>query len=351
MFYASCFMGKTFPRKTIHLISPDPSKIEGLEHAWPHLKIFVNKMTPALRKAQKAGADIVNLKLPKVKKTSELLGEMISRKLIRKGNRILIFKHLPKIEKLAAKHKIDILMPPAYFVNLLEDKINFVDFCHEFALPTLPTQVRELNLVRFLEPMVIQTRRGHAGESTFFVRSNRELDELKRKIGDWTVKITPLKKLPTFSLNLCITEEGIFQTQPFFQITGDEKLNPLPGGTGGIDFAPATKLSETTLERISALTDLVGTSLQKIGYRGIAGIDFLVDEVKNHVFLIELNPRLLSNLGFITRKQKEIGEVPLLTIHLLELLDADLKQWDLKKISELKEGRFELPHLDAKLIV
>ncbi len=339
------------PSKTIHLISPDPSKIEGMEHAWPNFKIFVTKLTPALRKAQKQGIDIINLKLPRVKKTSDLLKEIISKNLIKKNNRLLVFKNLPKIENLATKHHLKVLMPESKFIAQLEDKINFVDFCHDHALPTLPTKIRELNLVRFLEPVVIQTRRGHAGESTFFIRSNRELDDLKRKIGDWAVKITPLKKLPTFSLNLCITEKEVFTTRPFYQITGDEKLNPLPGGTGGIDFEIAQKmLSEKSLGRISALIELVGSALQKINYRGIAGIDFLVDEEKNHIFLLEMNPRLLSNLGFITQKQMEIGEIPMLTIHLLEMLGEDLSEWNLEKVSALKKGRFELPHLGASLI-
>ena len=115
------------PRKTIHLISPDPRKIEGLEHAWPHFKIFVSKMTPKLKKAEKQGIDVTNLKVPRIKKTSELLREMLSRKLIRKGNRLLVFKNLPKIEKLAAKARIKALMPEAKFISDLEDKINFVN--------------------------------------------------------------------------------------------------------------------------------------------------------------------------------------------------------------------------------
>ncbi|MFH0776890.1 MAG: hypothetical protein V1936_04760 [Patescibacteria group bacterium] len=339
------------PRKTIHLVSPDPRKIEGLELAWPHFKIFVSKMSPALRKAERAGAEIVNLKLPKIKTTSDLLVELIGRKLVRKGNRVLVFKNLPKIERLAAKHKFEILMPGSSFLNLLEDKINFVDFCHEFALPILPTTIRELNLVRFLEPVVIQTRRGHAGESTFFIRSPKELDNLKRKIGDWPVKITPLKKLPTFTLDFCVTANGIYATQPFFQITGDPKLNPLPGGTGGIDFDIAAKLSDATKGRIGALVELVGAALEKIGYRGIAGIDFLVDDASSKIWLLELNPRLLSNLGFVTRKQVEAGEIPLLQIHLLEFLGEDLRKFDAPKLSRVNSGRFENPHPDARMLI
>lgn len=340
-----------FPRKTVYLISPDPQKIEGLELAWPQLKIFVNKLTPYLRKAEKRGADITNLKLPKVKKTSELLEHMLNKKLLKRGHRVLVFKNLPKIEKLAERHHFEVLMPEARFINLLEDKINFVDFCHKHALPLLPTKISELQQVIFTEPIVIQTRRGHAGESTFFIRSARELQELKKKAGAWVVKITPLKKLPTFSLNFCITREGFFSTQPFYQITGDPELNPLPGGTGGIDFGLAQKmLSLGTFERIFALVDMIGNALEKVDYRGIVGVDFLVDDARNRVHLIELNPRLLSNLGFVTQKQFAKGEIPLLTIHLLELLDADLREYDLQRISGVTRGRFELPHPDAKLV-
>ena len=116
------------------------------------------------------------------------------------------------------------------------------------------------------------------------------------------------------------------------------------------DDETATAGKATALEKISALAELTGNALQKIGYRGIAGIDFLVDEKKNNIFLLELNPRLLSNLGFVTKKQAAIGEIPLLTIHLLEMLGENLQEWDLPQVSELKEGRFELPHLNAKMI-
>lgn len=337
--------------KTILLVSPDPRKIEGLELAWPQLKIFVSKMSSTLRKAKGEGVAIVNLKLPKIKKTSDLLAEMIGRNLIKRGNRILVFKNLSKIEKLAEKHKFEILMPPAKFLNLLEDKINFVEFCYKFTLPILPTTIRKLNLVRFLEPIVIQTRRGHAGESTFFIRSNRELENLKRKIGDFPVKITPLKKLPTFSINFCVTQDEIYSTQPFFQITGNPKLNPLPGGTGGIDFDIAAQLSNESREKIGALVELVGRALGKIGYRGIAGIDFLVDDANSRIYLLELNPRLLSNLGFVTEKQAAAGELPLATIHLLEFLGENPEHFGAEKLSRVNSGRFENPHPNARVSV
>lgn len=350
---------------TIYLISPDPKKIEGLECAWPNLKILSGKSSPYLRSVNKKGealrssakterrrgADITFLKLPKIKKTSELLSCSDVKKRLRKGSRILVFKNLPKIEKLAKSNSWKILMPDSKFINLLEDKINFVDFCTKNKLPLIPSKIIQLDKVNFSKPIVVQLRRGHAGESTFFIRSKSELEKLKKSAGEWTVKVMPLLKLPTFSLNLCVTKKSIYLTQPFYQITGDKKLNPLPGGTGGIDFDLAqTMLSEETRRQAFSLAEKIGKSLRKIGYQGIAGVDFLVDNEKQKNHLIELNPRLLSNLGFITKLQKKAGETPMLTIHLLEMLGEDVDKLNLPKISQVKSGRFELPHPNAKQV-
>ena len=343
-------MAFNFPRKTVYLISPDPKKIEGLELAWKNLKILSGKSSPYLRAAKTKGADIEFLGLSQHKTTADLLQNTSVQKRIRRGSRLLVFKNLPKVEKIAEKYGWQLLMPKAKFINLLEDKINFVKFCHEYDLPLLTSQVVVLNRVKFSKPIVVQLRRGHAGESTYFVKSAKDLSILQKTTGEWTVKITPLKKLPTFSLNLCVGQSQTYSTQPFFQITGDPRLNPLPGGTGGIDFDIADKILNNILqEKISNLVEKIGSALRRSGYRGIAGIDFLADTTTKKIHLIELNPRLLSNLGFVTKLQKMTGETPLLTIHLLELLGIDTCNLDFHKISQVKKGRFELPHQNVKI--
>jgi hypothetical protein len=333
-------MNYTFPK--IFLISPDPTKIHGLELAGD-FTILAGKSSSYLRAAKKRGINIEFLKLPKIKTTAGLLQDASVQKKLKPGSKLLIFKNLPKIEKIALKNKWQILLPKPHFVNLLEDKINFLEFAKKNELPILPTQVKKMMKIEFIKPIVIQLRRGHAGETTFFIKTKKELTSLKKTLGEWVVKITPLKKLPTFSLDLCVTSQKIFSTQPFYQITGDPRLNPLPGGTGGIDFDLAQKiLSAKIQQKIFALVKKIGDALCKIGYRGIAGIDFLVDISQNKIFLLECNPRLLSNLGFITQKQTEICEIPLLTLHLLEFLGKNIPV--VPAISQLKSGRFELKH-------
>ena len=125
-------MDKKPTRKTVYLISPDASKIEGLEACWENLKIITNQKTPYLLKAQKRGVEIIFVKNPQAKKTSELLESPAVGKILKRGNRILVFKNLPKIEKLGESKGWEILMGEARFVNEIEDKIHFVKFCEKY---------------------------------------------------------------------------------------------------------------------------------------------------------------------------------------------------------------------------
>jgi hypothetical protein len=336
-------MSKTL-RQKIYLVSPDPAKIHGLEYAWPEIKILSSKSSPYLRAAAKKGAAITCLGLPKVQKTAELLAHPKVQKLLKRGSRLLVFKNLPKIEKLAEAHGWQMLMPPSHFLAELEDKINFVDFCRAHALPILPTRIAVLDKVQYQKPIVVQQRRGHAGESTFFIRSAGELKRLQKELGAQKVKITPLKKLPTFTLNLCVTSRQIFQSQPMLQLS-DRRLNPNEGGSAGVDLSAAQQLLSADLrDKIQELGDRVGRALRKIKYRGLAGIDLLADAKTDKIWLLELNPRLVANLGYLTRLQAESGEVPLLRIHLAEYLNLKISDLRAPKISAVKEGRQEVRH-------
>lgn len=332
-------------KSEIFLVSPDPQKIHGLEHAWPHLKLLTSRSSPYLRAAKKRGTDITYLKLPKIKDTAKLLTQPNVKRLLKRGSRLLVFKAHPRVEKICKASGWKLLMPEANYLNLLEDKFNFLEFCKKNRLPILPAKLQVLNRIKFQNPIVAQLRHGHAGETTFFIRNQAELKKLQNRIGEYQVKLTPLKKLPTFSLNLCVTRDGIYLTQPFYQITGDLRLNPNPCGSGGIDLDLAQKmLSPETKQKILATAEKFGRTLKKIGYRGIAGIDLLVDNSKQKIWLLECNPRLLANLGYLTRRQAECKEVPLLTLHILDYLGTDLAKLKIPKLSQLKSGRQEIKH-------
>lgn len=332
-------MLKILPRKKIYLLTPAPAKIHGLEYAWPKLEILTGRSSPYLRAAWRRGHPVTFLKLPQLKKTADLLKQPCVRAKLRQGSRLLVFKNSPQIEKLAQQNHWQILMAPARFNQLLEDKINFISFAQQHRLPILPTQLKICKEIHFQKPLVIQTRRGHAGESTFFVHSPTELKALQQKIGKWLVKVTPYQQLPTFSLNLCLTSSQTFYTQPFYQITGDPRLNPR--GSGGVDFGRAQQLlSPPAIQRILQFARRVGAALRQINYRGICGLDFLVSPRK--IWLLELNPRLLANLGFLTQQQHALGETTLLTCHLLEFLKIKIPP--LPAISQVTSGRFELKH-------
>lgn len=57
----------------------------------------------------------------------------------------------------------------------------------------------------------------------------------------------------------------------------------------GSDYISAMNLPNLIKSRIIELSNTIGSKLSNIGYRGVCGIDFLVDD--KNVFMLEINPR------------------------------------------------------------
>ena len=65
----------------------------------------------------------------------------------------------------------------------------------------------------------------------------------------------------------------------------------------------------------------IGDHLGSLGYKGILGIDFIVQQTSGKVYPIEINPRLTGALPMLSMLHLQAGTIPLEAFHLLEFLD------------------------------
>jgi hypothetical protein len=72
---------------------------------------------------------------------------------------------------------------------------------------------------------------------------------------------------------------------------------------------------KSAFEQASKIGDFLGN----LGYKGILGIDFIVQEEK--VYPIEINPRLTGALPMLSLLHLQSGTIPLEAFHMLEFLD------------------------------
>lgn len=175
------------------------------------------------------------------------------------------------------------------------------------------------------EQFVIQTDRAHTGLGTFFVKSFEEFLQIQKLLAGNIVKISKLVTGPSYTINGCITKKGIFIAGLQYQITGIPQLTTGAGSTVGNDFSYANELPAEVKNKIFNLTKTIGEILQKDGYKGLFGID-LVLENTTEPLVIEINARQTANIPLQTRLELKAEVTPLALINLAEFLEIDIPE-------------------------
>ncbi len=168
---------------------------------------------------------------------------------------------------------------------------------------------------------VVQSEASGGGRGTFIVTS---LEDFMRALG-----ILHEEKFA----GQCIVSKfvhGIERSIQVFVSADRLLLGPLqqqlvrnpelldPEGRGGMFFCGGRFIeneSEKITSQIQAITQTIGDILRTSGFRGIFGIDFLVDESET-VYVLEINAR---TTGLLPLLNEQDSEVPLYLLHILEL--------------------------------
>jgi hypothetical protein len=91
---------------------------------------------------------------------------------------------------------------------------------------------------------------------------------------------------------------------------------------------------------------LIGGYLSRAGYRGISGVDFVLDEERGRLVPIELNPRYTGAFPMLSLLQMEQEQIPMETFHMLEFMGVDYRI----HLDELNE-RYSSPLRGSHLLV
>jgi len=275
---------------------------------------------------------------PKRRSTSVLLKHPNSIKYIESFNQyqpnILTYKPSPSLEKICEKNGWKLLANNSKNNREFENKIKFAQYLVELDLPQPEFEIKKLNDIeyqyftdKFGPEFFVQFPRGFAGSTTFLVKSTSDLDNIKANFLDYPAKVSRKITGPTYTLNGCVVNKTVNQNniiiqRPFYQITDIPKLNASPGGTCGNIYNHDLKAIKD-LDQLHADSVKFGQLLDKHIYRGIFGLDFVIDEQSGQHYFIECNPRLTASIPMISKLQIKNNEVPLLALHIMEFLQLD----------------------------
>lgn len=256
---------------------------------------------------------------------------------------MLLYQNYPVLETLARKEGWVLLANPADLRIRVADRAFFKKMAVELHLPIIPGAIYPIDVINgrdyeywtgTLGPKyVIQlpdiTQGG--GKGTFFVNSASKYRQIQeRLIGDsWrgvhlhSVSIHKFMEGVSASMVLCLTSQGILfsplQRQlvdlPYCKNLSEDGV--FCGHVWG-EEAWSSAVNEDARRQ----SRIIGEYLASQGYRGIMGIDFLIDERRERVYPLEINPRFTGAFPMFSLLCLKNQVIPLEAFHILEFLEA-----------------------------
>lgn len=249
------------------------------------------------------------------------------------GVNILVFKSSVQIERICTEHDWNLLNNSAELTNEIENKVSGVHWLGSLSKLLPPHNVAVLKTVSWNnEPFILQFNRAHTGLGTMLISSAAELKKQQALFPDRDVRITKFIDGPMFTSNNVVHANGVLVGNVSYQITGLEPFTNNPFATIGNDWGLANEVFDDNLrEQHRAIVALVGEKLRFAGYKGLFGIDVILDEKENKLMLIEINARQPASTTFESSLQEGLTTF---AAHVQALLGEEIAE----QIADVTQG-------------
>ncbi len=215
-------------------------------------------------------------------------------------NHVICLNNQDLIEKLSNKFKLK-----KYFKNYVP-VLDYIlikgqDLCIAKIQQELPTKTSEY---------VIQTAIGSGGSGTFLINSKNENNLIFNKNQNYMVSKYCQDNIP-LNVHVLISDQEIELLPPSLQIIelSDNKLI-----YKGCDYIAYQKLISNQLnQKMNNYSYIIASHLQKMGYKGICGIDYIL--YNNEIYLMEINTRFQNSSTILNKSLQENNLPSLQELH------------------------------------
>lgn len=248
------------------------------------------------------------------------------------------------VERFLKKKKIKFIgTATSKFFNL-RSKVGFYKLLGELGVRVLPhlcLKKSELNFQKLhskLGDFVLQRETRGGGKGTIFVFKRDDfkkgLYKFQKLSEEKILRATKYISGASPSMIMCITSGGVIYSPLQYQIISPKNYVSPKLGQGqfvGHDWS-SSDFSQKIQKQAQDIAQKLGNHL-KGSYRGILGIDFILDEKKEELYPIECNPRLLGSFPVFSMIQERQKEPQILYFHFLANLFPGAKL-EVEKINQ-----------------
>lgn len=259
-----------------------------------------------------------------------------------KNPNILVFKPTKQIERICTDNNWNLLNPSAELSNKIEEKISQLDWLGSLKkyLPNYSVKLCR-NIEWKKEKFILQFNRSHTGSGTILIESNKQLEKIKNKFPEREARLAKYIEGPLFTNNNIVTKNKTLIGNINYQITGLQPFTDLPFATIGNDWGfPDKYLDKEQAKQYKKIVTEIGEKLRTDGWKGLFGVDIVIEESTGKLYLVEINARQPASTTYESQLQqsqntKHRTHITTFEAHLASLLDIDLSNYNL---IEIKNG-------------
>ena len=328
-------------------IARDLERALGLSSNYQDYYIITNKASQSQKPKTGFAKNIIFISGDHILDTHELLVHPKTIAFFKKltSPRILVFKNNSTVEKICHDHNWTLLNPPAALSIQIEGKISQIAWLDTLASLLPPHQVDLLKNISWPGTKFIMqfNNRVHTGQSTLLINNLSELQTLQQRFPKRTVRVFKFIEGMMFTNNNIVWGNKVLTGNINYQITGLHPFTDHPFATIGNDWGlPHKSLTKKLQQDYFKITKLVGKKLINNGWRGLFGIDVILDSKKKKWYLIEVNARQPASTTYESQLQesqkskvKSQKYITTFEAHLASLLKVEYTG---EKLIAIKEG-------------
>lgn len=256
-----------------------------------------------------------------------------------KEKAVFVYKSSKRIEKIVDQLGLKLLSNRSEVRDVFEDKWEFRKIGARAGLEMISgeqlkiddlTKEAFLNLQEKLGKKLVLQITDYSkggGIGTFFVSNENDLGEFQGFVGRRReagrdlrkVNVTRFIEGESASVTGCVTRHGILTSLVQRQIIDIPQVVGYKGRSGvfcGHDWGE--RYSDKIYRGARSLTSRLGEYMYGKGYKGVFGVDLVVNHETGEVRIVECNPRYTAPFPVYSMLQEEAGEIPMDAWHLLE---------------------------------